>query len=84
MDESVYDPVSDVAESVELGRGGGAKLDDGMTEAARGGGGVAIFGGRPARLGEAVWARDGGGGGAFGAAASGPAFLLTHFFNSAS
>jgi hypothetical protein len=47
-------PDSEVEDKVELGRGGGAKVDDGMTDAARGGGGVAVLGEKPERLGEAV------------------------------
>lgn len=72
-DESVYEPVSEVAESVELGLGGGARLEWAITEAARGGGGVAVLGANPECPGEAVWEREGGGGGTLGAAASAPA-----------
>jgi hypothetical protein len=73
--ESMYEPPdSEVDDKVELGRGGGAKLDVGMTDAARGGGGVAVLAGKPERPGEAVWAREGGGGGTLGAASSGPAY----------
>lgn len=72
--ESIGEPAdSDVDERVEFGRGGGASVDVGITEAARGGGGVAVLERRLERPGEAVWAREGGGGGTFGAAASGPA-----------
>jgi hypothetical protein len=63
-----------VDERLELGRGGGANVDSagGITEAARGGG-VAVFAPIPERLGDAVCARDGGGGGTLGAVASAPA-----------
>lgn len=40
--------------------------------------------GRDAVVGEAVWAREGGGGGVFSCGCSAPAFLLTHFFRSLS
>lgn len=46
-------PDSEVEDKVELGRGGGAKVD-GLTDAARGGGGVAVLGKGPERPGEAV------------------------------
>jgi hypothetical protein len=57
-----------------------------MAEADRAGGGAGFVPvGMPAlRPGEAVWARDGGGGGAAGFAASTPAFLFTHRFSSLS
>jgi hypothetical protein len=52
--ESVNDPPdSEVEDKVELGRGGRAKVD-GLTDAARGGGGVAVLGETPERPGEAV------------------------------
>ncbi len=73
IEESVYDPVSDVDDNVELGRGGGAKVECGMADTERGGGGVAVLGAKPERPGEAVWEREGGGAGTAGAAASAPA-----------
>ena len=68
-------------DSDELGRDGGANAENGggwTTDAARGGGGVEVLAAMPARLGEAVCARAGGGGGALGpAVASAPALRVT-------
>lgn len=61
-------------ERLELGRGGASDEDGGgTTEAARGGGIAVLAAPIPARLGDAVCARDGGGGGTAGVAASAPA-----------